>query len=127
VSSKNHTVDNGETRTLWVRLANATKVSLKKSWFTNLEALLDCLGGVLIHGVFGSTKYDEIDGALTILRSAVFTDVLDTPVSKLTMNDDVNAVENLVNAWALEIVSSEKLELSTPQTLSTSKQFSKMF
>jgi len=41
------------------------------------------------------------DGTTFVRRSAVLANVLDAPVAKLTMRDNVNACEDLIDAWTL--------------------------
>lgn len=42
-----------------------------------------------------------VDGTAAVLRSAVLTDVLDAPVAKLAMGDNVNVGKDLLNAGTL--------------------------
>ena len=42
-----------------------------------------------------------VNGTAAIARSAVLADVLDAPIPKLTMGDNINVSKNLLDAWAL--------------------------
>jgi hypothetical protein len=42
-----------------------------------------------------------VDGTAAILRSTMLADVLDAPVAKLAMGDNVNVGKDLLNAGAL--------------------------
>jgi hypothetical protein len=84
--------------TIWTTLANTVEVSAQKFDSTDLEALLDNLGSKLIHAILGSVANNMVDGAATIGWSAVLANVLDAPIAKLTMSNDVDAGKNLLNA-----------------------------
>jgi hypothetical protein len=45
-----------------------------------------------------------VDGAAAISWCTMLTDVLDAPVTKLAMRNDVNASKDLFNAWALKML-----------------------
>ena len=96
------TVDEWHARTIRAAFADPFKVAVKELIATNLEAFLNDFGGVLIHTVLASKAEDMANSTATISRSAVLADVLDTPVAKLTVRDDINASKNLVDAGTLE-------------------------
>jgi hypothetical protein len=95
------TVNQGHARTIGATLAHTLQVSVKELGVTNLETLLDDLGGILIHAVLGGEAEDVVDGTTTIGGSPMLTDMLDAPVAKLTVSDDIDAGEDFVNAWTL--------------------------
>lgn len=82
-------------------LANSVEVSAQEVSATDFEALLYHFGGKLVGAVLSRVANDMVDGSATIRRAAVLTDVLNAPVSKLAMCDDVDVGENLFNAGAL--------------------------
>ena len=95
------TVNQGHARTIGTTLAHALQISVKELGVTNLETLLDDLGSILIHAVLGGEAEDVVDGTTTIGGSPMLTDVLDAPVAKLTVSDDIDAGEDFVNARTL--------------------------
>lgn len=95
------TVNQRHTRAVRTSLANTVEVAIEKIGATNLQALLNDLGGKLIHAVLGGKTQDVVDGAATVRRAAVLTDVLDAPVAELTMGHHIDAGKNLVDARAL--------------------------
>jgi uncharacterized protein YunC (DUF1805 family) len=72
-------------------LADTIKVSVQELVTANLEALLDDLGSVLIHAVFGAVTKNVVDGAAAISGSTVFADMLNAPVAELAVGNDINA------------------------------------
>jgi hypothetical protein len=97
-------VDQWDSRTVKATLADTVKVTTKEINTTDLEALLNDLGGELVHTVFGSIANDMVDGTAAISWGTMLTDVLDAPVAKLAMSHDVDATENLLDARALMFV-----------------------
>ena len=89
-------------RTISTSLTDPLEISLKKVRTTNLKALLNHFGGELVHAVFGSVSQDMVNGATTIRRETVLANVLNAPVAKLTMGNDINAVQDFVDARTLE-------------------------
>jgi hypothetical protein len=69
---------------------------------TNFETLFNNLGGKLIHTILGSIANNVINCPATIGRSAVLAYMLNAPITKLSMSNDINACENFFNTWALE-------------------------
>lgn len=94
-------VDEGHARATGTCLAHSGKVTIEKIGTTNFQAFLHDLGSKLIGTVLGSKVENMLSGTVLVLRSTVFADVLDTPVSELPVGDDVDADEDLINARAL--------------------------
>lgn len=94
-------VDERNAWAIWATFADTVKVAAEKLNTTNLETLLDDLGSELIHAVLRSVSDDMVDGAAAIGWSAMLADVLDAPVSKLSVGDDVDAAKDLLNTWPL--------------------------
>lgn len=59
-------VDEGHARTVRMGLAHTVEIAIQKLRTTDLQALLDHLGGKLIHAVFVSKTENVIDGESTI-------------------------------------------------------------
>ena len=94
-------VDQWDARTIKAALTNTIKVAAEKLNTSNLEALLNDLGGELIHAVLRSITDDVVDSSAAIGWSTVLADVLNAPISELAMSNDVNAGKNLLNAGTL--------------------------
>ena len=97
-------IDEWDTRTVVATLAHALKVATEELNAADLEAFLDHLGSELIHAVFRGITDDMINSTSAISRGAVLADVLNTPVTKLAMGDDIDASQNFLNAWALTLL-----------------------
>ncbi len=94
-------VDKWHTWALGVSFADDVEVAVEEVGATNLKTLLNNLGGELIHAVFGSEADDVVGGASTIGDGAMLAEVLNAPVAELTVSNDVDACEDLVDAWTL--------------------------
>ena len=94
-------VDERNAWTIWATLADAIQVAAEELHSTNLETLLNHLGSELIHAVLGCIPDDMVDGAAAVSWSTMLADVLDAPVSELTVGDDVDAAKDFLNAWTL--------------------------
>lgn len=103
------TIDEGHAWTIWTSFTNTLQIAIKKLATSNLEALLDHLGSVLVHAVLSREAENVVNSATTIRGSAMFADVLNAPIAKLTMGDDINAGEHLVDARTLRAVSKGNL------------------
>lgn len=97
-------VDERHARTIRTSLTHDVEVAIKEVRATDLEALLDHLGGELIHAVLGSKANNVINGASAIRDSAMLADMLDAPVAELAVRDDIDAGENLVDAGTLVVL-----------------------
>jgi hypothetical protein len=96
-------VNQGNARTIWTTLADTIKVATKEFNTTNLEALLDNLGSELVHAVLRSIADDVVNCPAPISGSAVFADVLNAPVAKLTVSNNIDALEDFFNAGTLSL------------------------
>jgi len=101
-------VNEWNTRTVCTTLANSIQISAQKVNTTNLQALLNYLGGKLVSTVFRGIADDMINGTAAISWSTMFANVLNAPIAELTMGDNVNASENFFDAWALRLVSNRQ-------------------
>ena len=95
-------VDQWNTRTVETTLTNTIKIAAEEVDTTNLEALLNDLGSKLIHAILRGVADDMVNCPATISWGTMLADVLDAPVAKLAMSNDVNACQNFFNARALE-------------------------
>lgn len=98
-------VNEWDTGTVVAAFANTIKISTKKLHSTNLEAFLDNLGGELIHAILRCIANDMVNSTATINRCSMLADVLDAPISKLAVSNNVDASKNFFNARALQYVS----------------------
>jgi hypothetical protein len=96
-------VDQWNARTVETTLTNTIKIAAEEVDTTNLEALLNDLGSKLIHAILRGVADDMVNCPATISWGTMLADVLDAPVAKLAMSNDVNACQDLLNARALEI------------------------
>lgn len=94
-------IDERNTGAIAATLANSIEVSAEEVSATNLEALLYHFGRKLVGAVLGCVSDDVVDGSAAIRRTAMLTNVLNTPVSELAVGDNVDVGENLFNAGAL--------------------------
>lgn len=97
-------VDERHAWAIWTSLADAVKVAIEEVAATDLQALLDDLRRELVHAVLGREVDDMVDGAGTIRDGTMLADVLDAPVTELTVGDDVDARHDFVDAWALVLL-----------------------
>lgn len=98
-------VDQRNAGSVVAAFADAVEVAAEEVGTTNLEALLNNLRSKLIHTVLGGIADDVINGAAAISWGTMFTDVLDAPVAKLAVSDDVNTAEDFLDARSLQGVS----------------------
>ena len=82
-------------------LAHTIEVSAEKLRATNLQTLLDNLGGKLVHAVFSRVPNHMVDGAAAVSRGAMLADVLDAPVSKLAMRNNVDVGQDFLDTGTL--------------------------
>ena len=111
-------------------LADTVKIPAKKVSASNLQAFLNYLGGKLIGAVLSRVANDVVNGTATVRRTAMFADVLNTPVPKLPVSDNVNVGKDFLDARTLRPVRSRESfvnNLPGMLTLSSSRQFSKIF
>lgn len=95
-------VDQRDPRAIHAALTDSVKVAGQELGSSNLQALLNHLGGILVHAVFSRVANDVVDGSASIGRRAMLADVLNAPVSELSMSNDINVGKNLFDARALE-------------------------
>lgn len=94
-------IDEWDTSTILATFADSIEVATQEISASNLEALFNHLGRELIRTVLGCVANDMVDGSAAVRRATMLADVLDAPVSKLAMGDDVYVGKNFLDAWAL--------------------------
>lgn len=108
--------------------ADTLQITFEKFRTADLEALLDDFGSKLVHAILSRVAKHMVNGTGAVLCGSMFADVLDAPIAELTVGDNVNVVEDLIDAGTLREFSKETVILGFSQlTLSSSRQFSKMF
>jgi len=94
-------IDQGNTGSVHSSLTNSVEIPCQELDSTDLEAFLNYLGGVLIHTVLGGEADHVVHGAAAISRGAVLADMLNAPVTKLAMCDNVDVRQDFLDARTL--------------------------
>lgn len=94
-------VDQGNAWTIKATLANAIKVATEEFRTTNLEALFNDLRSKLIHAVLRSVTDDVVNGAATISWSTMLADVLNAPVTELSVSNNIDSCQYFLNTRTL--------------------------
>ena len=81
---------------------NDPEVALKKLNTANLQALLDNLGGKLIDAVAVGIVKDVVNDSTLVWRGAMLAEMLNAPVSELTVSDEINVCNDFLDGRALE-------------------------
>lgn len=97
-------VDERNARPVSTALTNAIEVAGEELGAANLETLLDNFGSELVGAVLGSISNDMVDRTAAVTGRTVLTDVLNAPVSKLAVSNNVDIGEDLFNARPLPAV-----------------------
>lgn len=94
-------VNQGNARAITTTLTNPIKVTTEEVRATNLEALLHNFRRKLIRTVLSSVSNNMVDGAAAIRRGAMLANVLNAPITKLPVSNDVDVGKDFFNAGAL--------------------------
>jgi hypothetical protein len=94
-------INKWNSRTIKTTFADAIKVATQKLDATYLQALLHYFRRKLVHAVFRGISNDMINGTTAISRSAMLANMLDAPVSKLAVSDNINAGKYLFDTGTL--------------------------
>jgi hypothetical protein len=105
VNKSTLTVNQRHAGSVRTAFADALQVTIQKLAVANLEALFDYLGSILIGTVLSGEAKNVVDSTAAVSGSSMFADVLDAPVSELTMGDDIDAGKYFVDTGALVMVS----------------------
>jgi hypothetical protein len=109
-------------RTIGTGLADDVEVTVEEVRAANLEALLDNLGGELIHAVLCGITQNVVDSTVTVRKSAVLADVLDAPIAELPVGDDIDASKDLVDTRTLVFVETVLEDVLDHQTASLTER-----
>jgi hypothetical protein len=108
--------------------AHARKIAVQKLGAAYLQTLLDNLRCKLIHAIVNRPKEDMLNSTASIVRSTMFANMLDTPISELAMGEHVNFGYHFFNGRSLDVLLAWSLRMLTCfNTFSSSTQFSKIF
>lgn len=94
-------INQGDTRSVNSTFADTIEITGKELGSSNLQALLNYLGGVLVEAVFGCVSNDMVYGTTLVCRLTMFTDVLDAPISELPFGDEINVGEDFLDTRSL--------------------------
>lgn len=94
-------IDQWNARTIKATLADTVEVATEKVNTTNLETFLNNLRSKLVHAVLGRVPDDMVNCPAAISWGSVLTNMLDAPVAKLAVGNNINASKNLFNAGPL--------------------------
>ena len=115
------TVNERDTRTISTTFTYTIKEALQEVRTTNLQTFLDDLGCKLVHAILCGIAEHVVYGTATISRKAMLADVLDAPVAELAMRDNVDAVEDLVDAGTLVLLEAILEDVLNHQTAGLAK------
>ena len=114
------TVNEWNAWTIRAAFTHTLKIAFQEVRSTYLQALLNDLGCELVHAILSGITKNVVDSAATVSGEPMLTDMLDAPVAKLSMGDNVDAMKHFVNARSLvflETVFEDVLELPSCQSL----------
>jgi hypothetical protein len=94
-------VNEGNAGSVGTALADAVQVASEEFGSSNLEALLDDLGRKLVGAVLRRIANNMINGPAAVGGGTVLADVLDAPIAKLAVGNNVNVGEDFLNAGTL--------------------------
>ena len=129
-------VNQGNSSSIQATFADAVQIPSQELTAPNLQTLFHHLGRKLISAVFSCVANNVVNSPAAVWWRTVFANMLDAPVSKLAMSNDIYIGKDFFNAGALRSLMSAAKYTSgygdgrtqnSELTLSSSKQFSKMF
>ena len=88
---------------IWMGSGDDIEITIKKLNATNLEALLDDLGGILVDAVAISVDENVVNDPTLVGRSTVLAQVLDAPITELAMGNEINVRDDFFNSGTLLI------------------------
>jgi len=128
--SRRPTINQGDARTIRTSFTDTFEIALQEIRTTDLEAFFDDFGSELVHAILRGIAEDVIDSAATVLGNSMLANMLDAPIAELSVCNDVYASEHFVDARTLICIISSTVSKNNAKlnhTLSSSRQFSKMF
>jgi hypothetical protein len=94
-------VDERNARTIWTSSGDDTQVLIQELMTANLETFLNNLGGELIDAVVVGVVQNVVDDTALVRRRAMLAKMLDAPVAKLAMSNEVNVGDHFLDGRAL--------------------------
>ena len=94
-------IDERDTGTVLTTLTHPIEIASKEITTTDFKAFLHNLRGELVGTVLGGEAYDMVNGPAAIWRGTVLADMLDAPVSELSMCHNVDVSKDLFDARSL--------------------------
>ena len=98
-------VDERDAGTVWSSRGDDTKVAIQKLQAANLQTLLNNFGSKLIDAVIVRVRKDVVDDATLVGGRPMLAEMLNAPVAKLTMSDEVDVCNDFLDCRALKHVS----------------------
>lgn len=95
-----------------------SEVAIEELNATNLEALLDDLGSKLIDAVAVGVDQDVIDDTTFVGWRAMLAEMLDAPVTELTMSNEINAGDHFFDCRTLLFLDAVLEDVLNDQTAS---------
>ncbi len=78
-----------------------SKVAFHEFGTTDLQTFLDNFGSKLVDAVVVGICKNVVDHTAFVRWGTMLTQMLDTPVAKLTVSDEVNAPNDFLDGWTL--------------------------
>jgi len=103
------TIDQWDAWTISTPFTNTIKITLEEFRAADLQTLLNHFRRKLVHAVFRGVAKDMVDSAATVGRSTVLANMLNAPIAKLTVGDNIDAIEDLGDARTLSSNTSQEL------------------
>ena len=123
-------INQGNASAVLSTLTHTIEVTTQEIRAADFETLLHDLGCKLVSAILCCVTNYMIYSTTAIRRSPVLANMLNAPVAKLSVGYDVDIRKNFFDAWALVHVSqslNRHILIHGEHTLSSSRQFSKMF
>lgn len=98
----NLTVDQWHAWAIRTSFADLVEITIEEIRSTNFETLLNDLRSELIGAIFSGVLQDVLNGATFVSRGTMLAYMLNAPVAKLTMRDNVDIGKDLADARTLE-------------------------
>lgn len=95
------TIDQRHARAVRTASANTGKITVKELSTTNFKTFFNNLRSELVHAIISGPHEDMLDGTVLVMWSSVLTDVLDAPIAKLAVGEEINFCKNFLNSRAL--------------------------
>lgn len=77
------------------------EVAVHELGTTNLQALLDNLGGELVDAIAIGLGQDVVNDSSLVSRRSMLAQVLDAPIAELSMGDEINVGNDFVDGRSL--------------------------